>query len=73
MAGELIGLAMTDEGVAAVVEPGATGRVVDIREIARIEAEESPRWIWWDKSTARQLVEANIRPGRCWDLSLIHI
>ena len=40
MAGELIGLAITDEGVAAVVEPGVTGRVVDIREVARIEAEE---------------------------------
>ena len=72
MAGELIGLAMTGEGAAAVVAPGATGRVVDIREVARIEAEESPRWIWWDKSTARQLVEANIRPGRCWDLAATH-
>ena len=72
MAGELIGLAITDEGVAAVVEPGVTGRVVDIREVARIEAEESPRWVWWNKSTARQLVEANIRPGRCWDLSATH-
>lgn len=72
MAGELIGLAITDEGVAAIVEPGTTGRIVDIRELARIEAEESPRWIWWSKSTARQLVESNIRPGRCWDLSATH-
>ena len=72
MTGELIGLAITNEGVAAVVEPGASGRVVDIREIARIEAEKSPRWVWWDKSTGRQLVEAHIRPGRCWDLSATH-
>ncbi len=72
MTGELIGLAITNEGVAAVVEPEASGRVVDIREIARIEAEKSPRWVWWDKSTGRQLVEAHIRPGRCWDLSATH-
>ena len=46
MAGELIGLAITNKGVAALLEPGSTGRIVDLREVARIEAKDSPRWVW---------------------------
>ena len=50
---------------------GSTGRRSP-RTIARIERDESPRWVWWPEETPRQLVAAGIRPARAWDLGAVH-
>ena len=39
---------------------------------AQIEAELRPRWVWWDQSTARELVCGGFRPAACWDLAAVH-
>ncbi len=41
-------------------------------EIERIERSVGPRWVWWTQDTARQLVAADVRPARCWDLDAVH-
>jgi DNA polymerase-1 len=74
-----------DDVVALVVDPeqgavavGARGaefrwRPSDVRHrLASIEHEFRPRWVWWTAETARQLVDAGIRPARCWDLDAVH-
>lgn len=41
-------------------------------EVARIEAERSPRWVWWTaRETALPLVAAGVRPRACWDLGAV--
>jgi len=40
--------------------------------IEQIEATISPRWIWWDRSTADQLAERNVLIARCWDVLTVH-
>ncbi len=74
--GECVAVAFhPDTGAAAVGEHGGTatwqaGQAVDA--IARLEREIGPRWIWWGPDTARALVDAGIRPARCWDLDAVH-
>jgi DNA polymerase-1 len=43
-----------------------------IDRIDRLEHDVGPRWVWWGSDTARLLVEAGIRPSRCWDLDAVH-
>ena len=62
-------------GAALAIAGGAPvilDRSSAIHEIARIEREFGPRWVWWSKETARPLIEAGVRPAKCWDLSSIH-
>jgi DNA polymerase-1 len=40
--------------------------------IGQIEATISPRWIWWDRSTADQLAERGVGIARCWDVLTVH-
>lgn len=40
--------------------------------VAAIEFEVGPRWVWWSKDTAAQLVDMGIRPARCADLDATH-
>jgi len=40
--------------------------------IERIDRDISPRWVWWTQDTARALVDAGIRPARCWDIDAVH-
>jgi DNA polymerase-1 len=74
-----------DDVVALVVDPerGAVAvgpRGIDHRwgpadarhQLASIEHEVGPRWVWWTSETARHLVDAGIRPARCWDLDAVH-
>jgi DNA polymerase-1 len=73
------------EAVALTVDPSLGAVVVSERGalrcaeapaalemIERIEQEVAPRWVWWSPSTARLLVDAGIRPARCWDLEAVH-
>ena len=73
---EAVALAIDREVGAALVGERGTElrwRPEDVvREIDRIERDVGPRWVWWTSDTARQLVEAGIRPARCWDLDAVH-
>lgn len=53
-------------------ESADAGEIVDLDTIRQIETDRSPRWIWWSQDTARSLVEADVRPRRCWDLGAVH-
>ena len=69
-----------DDVVALVIDPergavavGARGiehrwRPADVRhQLASIEPDVAPRWVWWTSETMRHLVDAGIRPARCSD------
>jgi DNA polymerase I len=74
-AASVFGLAVTSQvGAAVVSRDGATFFPADTMgdKLARVESEQSPRWVWWSKSTASSLIELGIRPAKCWDLSAVH-
>jgi DNA polymerase-1 len=74
--GEVVAVALDPETGAAIVRSGAETILLAADDafdtIARIEREVGPRWVWWSKSTAWQLVEHDIHPARCWDLAAVH-
>ncbi|MDQ2958585.1 MAG: hypothetical protein M3Y42_16690, partial [Actinomycetota bacterium] len=43
-----------------------------VAQIAAIEAELRPRWVWWSADTALQLARAGVRVATCWDLVAVH-
>lgn len=43
-----------------------------LRQVGRMEELGTTRWVWWNRDTARALVESGIRPVRCWDLAAVH-
>ena len=64
-----------DTGAAAIGEHGRAETWPSDRavgEIARLEHDVGPRWVWWGSETARLLVAAGVRPRRCWDLDAVH-
>ena len=74
-----------NEAVALSIDPGAGAAAIGehggairwapdevVAGIARIERAIGPRWVWWTSDTAQQLVDAGIRPARCWDLDAVH-
>ena len=73
--GTLLAIAIApDIGAAVAGEHGIDffGPSTMAEELRRREAEQSPRWVWWSKSTASSLVELGIHPSKCWDLSAVH-
>lgn len=70
-AGTGIGLATRNlVGYASAGSPG-TGDGLDImNELAMIEVELRPRWVWWGGELARLLV-SHVRPAKCWDLAVV--
>ena len=40
--------------------------------VALIEQTFQPRWVWWSRQTAMQLVAAGVRVARCWDVDAVH-
>src|SRR6056297_626127 len=75
-ANELVALAVAPGvGAVAVGDHGGEARW-PAREafasIQRVELDVGPRWVWWTSQTARLLVEAGVRPSRCWDLDAVH-
>ncbi len=58
-------LVISDDGAAVVISPEGTARHLDPRAAATglqtVESEEQPRWVWWNKDTARRLVEIGVR------------
>ncbi len=76
---------VANEAVALVLDPGLGTVAVGerggelrwepadaIAQIRRIEHGVGPRWVWWTAETAQQLVDAGIRPARCWDIDAVH-
>ena len=63
-----VGAAVVGENGSAASWPGpeATAR------IRRLEHDVGPRWVWWGQDTARRLVDADVRPARCWDVDAVH-
>ncbi len=73
--GAPVALAIAENSAAALVSGDDTVVLAwpdALAEIDRLERDVGPRWIWWSKDTARHLVEAGIRPARCWDLGAVH-
>ncbi len=65
----------THRGGAAIGEHGGAAAWTPLEwssNVARIEREVSPRWVWWTADTARLLVAVGVRPARCWDLDAVH-
>ncbi len=75
-ANEVVALAIDPEvGAVAVGERGVEHRWEPrsaLAGIERIERAVGPRWVWWTAATAGILVDAGIRPARCWDLDAVH-
>jgi DNA polymerase-1 len=74
--GECVALAFDpDVGAAVVGERGGAASwpmPEAIERIRRLEHDIGPRWVWWGQDTARRLVDADVRPARCWDLDAVH-
>ncbi len=72
---EMVAVAFAgDRGALAGSGLARTGTVVEVvRDAARLEAERSPRWVWWaaDRDAA-PLVAGGLRVARCWDLAEVH-
>ena len=66
--GALTGVAIWPDANAAVVIAGRPALIVPTSELKAIEA-AGVRWVWWSKDTAAELIQAGIRPKRCWDLA----
>jgi DNA polymerase-1 len=74
--GDLVALVVAPGvGAAMAVEGGAPplALVGDATDLVRlVEDALRPRWVLWSGDTARGLVEAGVRLGRCWDIAAAH-
>ena len=74
-----VGVAIAPGGIGLATSPDAPNGLVwrgfdgDATEIVRaIENELSPRWVWWDRTTAGQLAAGGVEISRCWDVLTVH-
>jgi DNA polymerase-1 len=78
--GDVVALAVTPTGRAqpdAVLLDGTSCLTGPLDEVvalaARLEAERSPRWVWWSaEAAATPLVEAGVPVARAWDVAEAH-
>ena len=75
--GDLVGLAVAADGIAAVVAAGGSetagpGWLVSAGEVARADGEIRPRWVTWSQETARLFVARDVRLATCWDVAAAH-
>lgn len=40
--------------------------------VGAIERSVGPRWVWWDRGTADELVAGGVAIARCWDVLTVH-
>ena len=73
-AGDLVALTLHPARIAlAVTGHSATFETDDPAAlVAEIEHDIGPRWVWWDRATADQLVERGVAVARCWDVLTVH-
>jgi DNA polymerase-1 len=73
--GDLVGLAVAPGvGLGLAVARGSAGFAADdpAAVIAELDAAVRPRWVWWDRHTARPLAEAGLAVMRSWDVLTVH-
>ncbi|WP_409483290.1 DNA polymerase [Arsenicicoccus dermatophilus] len=65
-----VGTVLAQDG-SVLVTPRPVDRLVT--EVARLEQEHRPRWVWWQtREDAGPLVARGVRLARCWDLAEVH-
>lgn len=69
--GDLVGLAISKNGVAGVSIPGAS-TLVSLDAIAAADAELRPRWAAWPDGGYEIGVSRGIRLATCWDVAAVH-
>jgi DNA polymerase-1 len=70
MRGEPIALVTNGSGfVLATVRQSWSCQVEDL---ALLEDELRPRWVWWSASAAVGLVRAGVKLATCWDIAAVH-
>ncbi len=73
--GQPLGLALHPDiglGVATGKDRFALGTPTPLDAVAEANENLHPRWIWWDKVTARLIAEAGVPIDRCWDVITVH-
>lgn len=40
--------------------------------LTELNETHSPRWVWWDRTTATQIAQASLPIDRCWDVATVH-
>ncbi len=72
--GDLIALCVTSDGLGLARAADAWGIAASdpVAEVAAIEAELRPRWVWWSAATPAFLTAAGVRVATCWDLAAVH-
>jgi DNA polymerase I len=69
--GDLVGLAVTADGTAAVTT-AADGWVCPAAELGQADRELRPRWVTWSQDSAGHLVAAGVQLATCWDIAAVH-
>ncbi|MEO9238672.1 MAG: DNA polymerase I, partial [Jatrophihabitantaceae bacterium] len=77
--GGFLAISLAASGLGAAWQDGPAGAVTewqssdpDPAQLAELEAELRPRWVWWSPTTAQQLTRAGLRVATCWDLAAVH-
>jgi len=69
--GDLLGLAVADDGTAAVAF-GDGGRTAPAPGIAAVDETLRPRWVTWSQQTAQRLIADGVRLATGWDVAAVH-
>ena len=69
--GDLVGLAVTADGTAAVTAADS-GWVSSAAELVLADHELRPRWVTWSQDSARHLVASGVSLATCWDIAAVH-
>jgi DNA polymerase-1 len=69
-----IGVTVGPGGIGIATSDGASnGFAGNSAELVReIDVEWSPRWVWWDRTTANLLAAHDVAITRCWDVLTVH-
>lgn len=71
--GALVGVAAHDSVGYGLALPNGSNRTgVEVTDLARIERDHQPRWVWLDRTTPAALVACGVHLARCWDVLVLH-
>src|SRR5260370_10167350 len=69
--GDLVGLAVTADGTAAVTAADS-GWVSSAAELVLADHELRPRWVTWSQDSARRPVASRGSLPTCWGIAAVH-